>query len=189
MNPAATSKKEILKISRKLIQEENWRAVNIRAVAREGGISVGCVYNYFSSKAQLMEETVESIWQVIFKHSGTEEVSQSLLSFVDWIYDRLEEGNDQYPGFFRLHASILLDEERAEGRKRMMETWDHIHQHLIQVIKHDPQNQPAAFNESFTPENFAQTIFSLILASVMQGSFERQPVKEIIRRCVYSQPV
>ena len=33
MNPMATSKEEILKTSRVLIQQNGWEAVNIRAVA------------------------------------------------------------------------------------------------------------------------------------------------------------
>ena len=50
MNPMATSKEEILKTSRVLIQQNGWEAVNIRAVAAACGVSVGCIYNYFGSK-------------------------------------------------------------------------------------------------------------------------------------------
>ena len=45
----ATSKEEILKTSRVLIQQNGWEAVNIRAVAAACGVSVGCIYNYFGS--------------------------------------------------------------------------------------------------------------------------------------------
>lgn len=52
MNPMATSKEEILKTSRVLIQQNGWEAVNIRAVAAACGVSVGCIYNYFGSKTE-----------------------------------------------------------------------------------------------------------------------------------------
>ena len=45
MNNTATSKEEILKTSRKLIQENGWTGVNIRSVAAACGVSVGCIYN------------------------------------------------------------------------------------------------------------------------------------------------
>ena len=44
MNPMATSKENILQISRKLIQQNGWAGVNIRSVAAACGVSVGCVY-------------------------------------------------------------------------------------------------------------------------------------------------
>ena len=61
----ATSKEEILKTSRVLIQQNGWEAVNIRAVAAACGISVGCIYNYFGSKTDLVSAAVESIWSDI----------------------------------------------------------------------------------------------------------------------------
>ena len=66
MNLTATSKEDILKASRALIQQNGWAAVNIRAVAAACGVSVGCIYNYFASKTDLVSATVESIWNDIF---------------------------------------------------------------------------------------------------------------------------
>ena len=50
MNLNATSKANILKTSRELIQQNGWAGVNIRSVAAACGVSVGCIYNYFASK-------------------------------------------------------------------------------------------------------------------------------------------
>lgn len=47
MNKVVTSKEEILKVSRKLIMEQGWKSVNIRAVAASCGVAVGSIYNYF----------------------------------------------------------------------------------------------------------------------------------------------
>ena len=66
MNTVVTSKEEILKTSRELIQQAGWSAVNIRSVATACGVSVGSIYNYFDSKAALMGATVESVWCEIF---------------------------------------------------------------------------------------------------------------------------
>lgn len=66
MNTVVTSKEEILRVSRALIQEQGWAALNIRSVAAACGVSVGSIYNYFNSKAELVGETVESVWHEIF---------------------------------------------------------------------------------------------------------------------------
>ena len=80
MNPMATSKADILKTSRELIQQNGWAAVNIRAVAAACGVSVGCIYNYFGSKTELVSAAVESIWNDIFHHPEDEAVFQDTLS-------------------------------------------------------------------------------------------------------------
>ena len=69
MNTVITSEFEILKASRKLIQQQGWSAINIRLVAAVCGVSVGSIYNYFDSKAALVEATVKSVWREIFHRS------------------------------------------------------------------------------------------------------------------------
>ena len=66
MNTVVTSKEEILKASRELIQQKGWSAVNIRSVAAACGVSVGSIYNYYDSKACFDCATVESVWCEIF---------------------------------------------------------------------------------------------------------------------------
>ena len=72
MNLNATSKANILKTSREIIQQNGWAGVNIRSVAAACGVSVGCIYNYFASKTELLSATVESIWSDIFHHPEDE---------------------------------------------------------------------------------------------------------------------
>lgn len=65
MNTVVTSKEEILKKSRELIQKNGWATVNIRSLAAACGVSVGSIYNYFESKSALVSATVESVWEDI----------------------------------------------------------------------------------------------------------------------------
>ena len=82
MNTIITSKDEILKTGRKLIQQKGWSAVNIRSVASACGVSVGSIYNYFDSKASLIGEIVESVWHEIFHRPEEETVFQDVLSCI-----------------------------------------------------------------------------------------------------------
>ena len=58
MNTIVTSKQEILKTSRELIQQQGWSVVSIRSVASACGVSVGSIYNYFDSKASRCCSTI-----------------------------------------------------------------------------------------------------------------------------------
>ena len=185
MNPMATSKENILQISRKLIQQNGWAGVNIRSVAAACGVSVGCIYNYFESKTDLLSATVESIWNDIFHHPEDEAVFQDTLSCVRWMYKQLGYGCQRYPGFFTHHALGFVQQDTADGKQQMQRAWQHILDALCTVLRNDNRIRADAFTEEFTVEKFAEMLFSLMLSALVRQDFDPSTVLEIVRRAVY----
>lgn len=185
MNPMATSKENILQISRKLIQQNGWAGVNIRSVAAACGVSVGCIYNYFESKTDLLSATVESIWNDIFHHPEDEAVFQDTPSCVRWMYKQLEYGCQRYPGFFTHHALGFVQQDTADGKQQMQRAWQHILNALCTVLRNDTRIRADAFTEEFTVEKFAEMLFSLMLSALVRQNFDPSTVLEIVRRAVY----
>lgn len=185
MNPMATSKENILQISRKLIQQNGWAGVNIRSVAAACGVSVGCIYNYFESKTDLLSATVESIWNDIFHHPEDEAVFQDTLSCVRWMYRQLEYGCQRYPGFFTHHALGFVQQDTADGKQQMQRAWQHILDALCTVLRNDTRIRADAFTEEFTVEKFAEMLFSLMLSALVRQDFDPSTVLEIVQRAVY----
>ena len=185
MNPMATSKENILQISRKLIQQNGWAGVNIRSVAAACGVSVGCIYNYFESKTDLLSATVESIWNDIFHHPEDEAVFQDTLSCVRWMYRQLEYGCQRYPGFFTHHALGFVQQDTADGKQQMQRAWQHILDALCTVLRNDARIRADAFTEEFTVEKFAEMLFSLMLSALVRQDFDPSTVLEIVPRAVY----
>ena len=185
MNTVVTSKEEILKTSRELIQQQGWSAVNIRSVAAACGVSVGSIYNYFGSKAELVGAVVESVWQEIFQlPQGTEGFADTA-ACVSWLYGRMEYGSRAYPGFFTLHALRFTGDEKQDGRRRMQRAWQQLLDALCAVLRQDPRVRPGAFDSRFTPERFADVLFSLMLSAMLRQDFDYAPALEIIRRTLY----
>lgn len=185
MNTIVTSKEEILKASRELIQQKGWSAVNIRSVAAACGVSVGSIYNYFASKTELVGATVESVWCEIFHRPEDETVFQDTQACVIWMYERMEYGCKQYPGFFTLHSMGFMQEDKADGKRRMQETWQHIRMGLCSVLRRDGRVRPDAFTEQFTVEQFANVLFSLMLSALLRQDYDPGAVLEIIQRTLY----
>ena len=185
MNPMATSKENILQISRNLIQQNGWAGVNIRSVAAACGVSVGCIYNYFESKTDLLSATVESIWNDIFHHPEDEAVFQDTLSCVRWMYKQLEYGRQRYPGFFTHHALGFVQQDTADGKQQMQRAWQHILDALCTVLRNDTRIRADAFTAEFTVEKFAEMLFSLMLSALVRQDFDPSTVLEIVRRTVY----
>ena len=185
MNTVVTSKEDILKASRMLIQKEGWSAVNIRSVASACGVSVGSIYNYFDSKAALMGAVVESVWCEIFHRPENGAVFQDTLACITWLYGRMEYGCKQYPGFFSLHSLGFLGEDKSDGRQKMQQTWQHILEGLCSVLRRDANVRPDAFTREFTAEKFADLLFSLMLSALMRQDYDPGAVLEIVRRTLY----
>ena len=185
MNTAVTSKEEILKASRELIQKQGWSAINIRSVAAACGVSVGSIYNYFDSKAALVGAAVESVWCEIFHRQEDGTVFQDTQACITWMYERMEYGCNQYPGFFSLHSLGFLGEDKSDGKRRMQQTWQHIMEGLCSVLLRDPKVRSNAFTEDFTAEKFAGVLFSLMLSALLRQDYDPGAVLEIVRRILY----
>lgn len=185
MNTVVTSKEQILTASRELIRQGGWQAVSIRSVAEACGVSVGSIYNYFTSKSELVSDTVESVWCEIFHRPEDEAVFRDTVACIGWMYSRMEYGCQQYPGFFSLHSIGFMREDKPDGKRRMQKTWQHILAGLCAVLQHDPRVRPGAFDENFTPEKFADVLFSLMLSALLRQDYDPAPVLEIVRRTLY----
>ena len=185
MNTIVTSREDILHSSRELIRRQGWEAVNIRSVAVACGVSVGSIYNYFSSKAELVGATVESIWHEIFHFPQEPTAFADTLACVSWLYERMRYGSEKYPGFFTLHA-LSFGPEKADGKQRMYQTWDHVVWRLSAVLRQDPRVRPDAFQEHFTADQFAQVLFSLLLSALLRQDYDPSAVLEIVRRTIYT---
>ena len=185
MNTVVTSKEEILRTSRELIRREGWSAVNIRSVAAACGVSVGSIYNYFESKSALVGAAVESVWCEIFHRPEDGAVFQDTQACVAWLYERMEYGCRQYPGFFTLHSLGFMGEDKSDGKRRMQQTWQHILDGLCAVLRRDEGIRADAFTEQFTPEKFADILFSLMLSALLRQDYDPSAVLEIVRRTLY----
>ncbi len=185
MSPTVTSKQEILKKSRELLQQQGWSAVTIRSVAAACRVSVGSLYNYFDSKEALMAATVESIWCDIFH--GAEDVAtfQDTLACIAWLYSRMEYGCTAYPGFLTLHSIAFLQQDKADGKQRMQQIWQHMVAGFCSVLSHDPRIRPDAFTPLCTAEAFADLLFSLLLAAFLRQDYDPAPTLELVRRALY----
>ena len=186
MNTVVTSKEEILQTSRELIRQQGWSAVSIRSVAAACGVSVGSIYNYFDSKADLVAATVESVWAEIFHRPQDVAVFEDIQACVAWMYQRMAYGCERYPGFFTLHSLGFMREDKSDGKRRMQQTWQHILNGLCAVLKKDAKIRADAFTPQFTAEKFAEVLFSLMLSALLQQNYDPSAVLEIIRRTLYS---
>ena len=94
-------------------------AVNMRTVASECGIALGSLYNYFSSKSELLSATIEAVWKDIFQMGKTLEKCENIVEYLNLLFEGVENSRSRYPKFFSMHALGFTAGERQEGKKAM----------------------------------------------------------------------
>ena len=185
MNTVITSREAILGTCRQLVKEHGWSAINIRNVATACGVSVGSIYYYFDSKTTLTAATVESIWCDIFHFPEPESNFDDFLSCVQWIFDSIRKGSEQYPGFFTSHSMNFVGTEQTNGQQLMAQSWEHMRTRLYAILMQDQKIHPEAFNDLLSPQKFIDMIFSLIISALILQNYDDTAILEMIRRILY----
>ena len=179
MNRIVTSREEILEKSRQLLREQGAAAVNIRSVAAACGVSVGSIYNYFSSKSDLIAAVVESVWQEIFLPAVPED---GFIPSVRRLFAGLEEGSRRYPGFLRLHAAVFSDAEKPSGAPHMTRFRAAVRQDLLRALAQDPRVRPGAFDPAFSPEQLVDVVFAAAVAAMAAEQFDCSALLALLDR-------
>ncbi len=185
MNTIITSKEAILDISKKLVSNQGLQAINIRAVASACGVSVGSIYNYFSSKSDLIAATVESIWCDIFHFPNSQTDFDNFLDCVHWIFSSIKKGSEEYPAFFTSHSMHFLEDDKTNNQQQMAQSWEHIQKSLSHILKKDKNISPYAFNGTLTAEKFVDIVFSLIISALIRQNYDDNAILELIRTIIY----
>ena len=185
MNIAATSKEEILEVSRKLVLEKGLSTVNMRMVAKECGVTVGSIYNYFPSKSDLVCATVETIWKDIFHMTGKPFEFYDFIDCLSWLFDSIQEGSKKYPEFFTLHSMSFDTDDKSKGRRMMEKYFEHLKMNLLQILLKDQKVRADAFNDILTPTIFIDFVFTMFLKVLLEKQDNCKSLLELIKHSIY----
>lgn len=83
----------------------------------------------------LVGATVASVCGDIFHHPDDETVLDNTLACVRWMYRQMEYGCQKYPGFFTHHSLSFMQQDTADGKRRMHHAWQHILDQLCVELK------------------------------------------------------
>lgn len=189
MRSAVISREVILTASRTMLREKGWAAINMRSVAAQCGVAVGSLYNYFSSKTELVAATVESVWEEIFRLPTDFPGEERFCRCIEWLYGSMQQGNQRYPGFLTLHAmGFTTGNGKLEGRRMMERIQGELRDALCQVLQQDGQVRQDVFDSRLTREGFVGLVFSMLLSALLRGEQSCEPLISVIHRILYLPP-
>ena len=140
-------------VARKQIKENGYSAVTVRSVAKECGVGVGTVYNYFPSKDALLAGYMLEDWEkCIGDIQAAGEKSDTPRPVLRCMYDQLLI-------FAKKHQSVFLDEAAASAFAGSFSKYHHI-----------LRSQLAALIHKFCKDDFsAEFIAEALLTWTMAG--------------------
>ncbi len=182
LNNKVTSREDILKNAREIIARDGIESLSIRSLAKECKIATGSMYNYFSSKDEMILATVTSVWQELFNFRELRKLS--FYEAIEELISSIEKGREHYPHFFKLHSLMFNDNSKTGGKKNMDELIVRIKLTLIEIIDNDSEINKEELSKTFTKEAYVDLIFNIIL-SLFVKEIDKEVILKVVKKTIY----
>lgn len=164
MNAAVTSKEKLIAAARAAAGQEGLAGLSIRGLAARCKISVGVIYNYFPSKADLVVAVMEDFWREAFSSVNWEKIAQKpFVGCVEAVYESLLSFVSVFQKDWLSQAAFLEAGEKQMGRKRENAYFAHVQKVLLGSLSQDEAVLPCVFLNSFTQQELVAFVFDNML--------------------------
>lgn len=171
----------LLNHARHVADTEGIDAVNIRCIAKKAGVAAGTVYNYFSSKDEILLALTEEYWRHTLEEIGAVVTADSFCGQLEEIYGFLKERIDHSAG--KLMGS--LGNVEAAGQERMISMQAGLEAALIGRMDQDIHIRRDIWDETFTQKEFARFIMMNMMMLLRTRVSDIQFLIEIVKRTIY----
>lgn len=185
MNKVVTSKEDILEVSKGMVAENGVQAINMRNVARQCGVAVGSVYNYFPSKNDLMIAVIDRIWREIIQGISDCSSSGNFSENVEKLFYSVKNGGEKYPFFFSIHSMSIARSGKDKGRETMNQYFESVKSDLLRSLQSDPRIKQEFFSEKCTQTDFVEFVFANLISLLVHGQDSCDVLLEIIKGTIY----
>lgn len=142
----------LLSHARDLADAEGIGAVNIRSLARRAGVATGTVYNYFSSKDEILLSLTEEDWARTLEELRGRLTASSFDGQLEQLFTFLRARIDASAGaLMRSLGSV-----DPEGQARMVAMQGTLGQALLRRMDLDPAIRRDIWDGDFSRERFAR---------------------------------
>jgi len=176
-----TLRETLLDCARVITDAEGPEAINIRVIARQAGVSIGTVYNYFSNKDDMLLALTEEYWKKTLSEMFEEVTAGSFYGQLEEMFTFLSR---------RIHSSagILmrsLSNIEVVGRDRMQSMQEALKENIIQRMRLDNNVRVDIWNETFTKEQYAHFIIMNMMLHLQMKASTFEFFIEIVKRTIY----
>ncbi len=187
MNRFSENPREIiLKGAKEIALENGIAAINIRAVASRCKISVGTVYNSFSTKSELVLAVVEDFWREAFNDFHTCLIGEkNIFEKIELLYNNIFVYLDKFQENWIDQLSLLSSSEKSLGRKKEHEFFKKVSEGIVNLLDSEDNISDETWTDNLTKEKVAKFIFSNMLVMLKAKEEDITFFIEALKRIIY----
>ena len=157
-------KEIILSSAKQIALEQGITKINIRLVAQKSDISIGTVYNYYPTKADLLVAVIEDFWSEAFEKINFKTLEgKNFYDRIQEVYDNLYTYLNTFKDNWLEQISLLNAREKKLGRKKEEEYFAKICTIIISFMDSDESISDKVWGDCISKEKTAEFIFDNML--------------------------
>lgn len=176
-----TLRETLLDAARSISDTEGIGAVNIRSIAKKAGIAAGTVYNYFSSKDDILLALTEEYWKQTLYEMNNTISAVSFCAQLQEIFIFLRNRISQSAG--KLMNS--LGSTGTAGQMRMLSMQSELELIFISRMEQYPGLRTEIWDKTFTKEQFAHFLMINIMLLLKEETPDFDFFLTIVKRLIY----
>lgn len=139
----AASQRRILRTALRLFARHGYAGTSIRMIARAAGISVGLLYNYFRTKAHVLDAIFEESMRDVQASFATADAAQTAAERIERLVRGAFEILDANRDFWRLSYGVRMQPAVVAGLGKRLHAWTTtIHATLARYLKDAGSRRP-----------------------------------------------
>ena len=163
---------EILEAATKCFMEKGFHNTTMQDIYDAANLSPGAVYNYFSSKEEIVVDTVKEYtdWLIsTFESVISENPGASIIEVVRFWLSRIKQ--DDIGQGISMQLEFYAEAARNNKiREAMLRSQDATHEKLVELIQHDQQT--GIINAGLDPLSIARAIMGMLFGIMIHKSLD-----------------
>ncbi len=185
-NKAVISREHILKTAYSLFKEDDSASLSIRRVASACGVSVGSIYNYFPTKADLVAETIGMFWrESLHQEMFIAASNENFVDFCERLLGDLRRTLAEFRSEWIEKLTSLDTESLREVRKREEAAFRHIRKGLAVAIRSDKTINLGALGGNDGADKLAALVWNSMVSSLEHGDNACETLFALMRAALY----
>lgn len=161
----------ILSAAKDLALKQGISKIDIRSVAKNSGIAIGTVYNYFPSKADLLVAVIEDFWDNAFASIDWQSFAYNhFYDNLEKIYNILYVFLNKFKENWLEQLAFLNTQEKLLGKQKQNEYFKKICHKIMLLMDMDDRLKKYTWTEAVSKEKMAEFIFDNMLMMLKKGN-------------------
>ncbi len=186
MNKNVTTKKDLIETAKEIAKIEGIDKVSIRNIAKKQSISVGALYNYFPTKADLIFSIVSDFWKsVLLRQKNILNNPSSFTDFLKNYYEAMAASLSDFEKGWLTLIDTLNAEDKIKGKELERKFFIELKDIISTALDWDKNLKKNIWSSSYTKEAFVDFVFISIMSSLRREKNNCDFLVETINRILY----